>query len=39
MLAILVPHTLVAMVTGGPEVGAEPAPKTEPVTATATPAQ
>jgi thiosulfate reductase cytochrome b subunit len=36
-LALLVPHTLVAMVTGGPEVRAEPAPKVEP--ATATPAQ
>jgi len=33
-LALLVPHTLVAMVTGGPEVGAKPAPKVEAATAT-----
>jgi thiosulfate reductase cytochrome b subunit len=34
-LAILVPHTLVAMVTGGPEVAAKPAPKVEPAAAPA----
>jgi len=34
-LALLVPHTLVAMVTGGPEVDAAPAPKAEPATANA----
>lgn len=34
-LALLVPHTLVAMVTGGPEVGAKPAPKIEAASATA----
>jgi thiosulfate reductase cytochrome b subunit len=28
-LALLVPHTLVAMVTGGPEVGGTPEPKAE----------
>jgi thiosulfate reductase cytochrome b subunit len=32
-LALLVPHTLVAMVTGGPMVDAAPAPKAEPATA------
>jgi thiosulfate reductase cytochrome b subunit len=35
-LALLVPHTLVAMVTGGPEVEAAPAPKVETATANAT---
>ena len=34
-LALLVPHTLVAMVTGGPEVDAAPAPKVETATASA----
>jgi thiosulfate reductase cytochrome b subunit len=34
-LALLVPHTLVAMVTGGPEVAAAPAPKVETATANA----
>ncbi len=34
-LALLVPHTLVAMVTGGPEVDAATAAKAEPVTANA----
>lgn len=34
-LAILVPHTLVAMVTGGPEVEAAPAPKVETAAASA----
>ncbi len=34
-LALLVPHTLVAMVTGGPQVDAAPAPKAETATATA----
>ena len=34
-LALLVPHTLVAMVTGGPEVEAAPAPKVETATANA----
>ena len=33
-LALLVPHTLVAMVTGGPEVNAAPAPKVEVAPAT-----
>jgi len=35
-LALLVPHTLVAMVTGGPEVDAKPAPTVGPAAATAT---
>jgi thiosulfate reductase cytochrome b subunit len=30
-LALLVPHTLVAMVTGGPEIGAKPQPQLEPM--------
>jgi thiosulfate reductase cytochrome b subunit len=34
-LALLVPHTLVAMVTGGPEVDAAPAPRVETATANA----
>ena len=34
-LALLVPHALVAMVPGGPEVDGAPAPKVEPATATA----
>ena len=34
-LAILVPHTLVAMVTGGPKVGAKPAPAPAPEVETA----
>jgi thiosulfate reductase cytochrome b subunit len=34
-LALLVPHTLVAMVTGGPVVDAAPAPKVETTTANA----
>ncbi len=34
-LALLVPHTLVAMVTGGPQLDAAPAPKAETATATA----
>jgi thiosulfate reductase cytochrome b subunit len=34
-LALLVPHTLVAMVTGGPEVDAPPAPEAETATANA----
>jgi thiosulfate reductase cytochrome b subunit len=34
-LALMVPHTLVAMVTGGPEVDAPPAAEAEPATANA----
>jgi hypothetical protein len=34
-LALLVPHTLVAMVTGGPVVDAKSAPKAEAATANA----
>jgi thiosulfate reductase cytochrome b subunit len=34
-LALLVPHTLVAMVTGGPEIHAAPAPKIETATVNA----
>jgi len=38
-LALLVPHTLVAMVTGGPQLDAAPAPKVETAAATATAGQ